>query len=118
VHDLQGVGWKAIKAPHHACPQKGQVSSWHFACNNAGALTCPQVPIALVSLVDKDRQWFKSVQGLQTDNTDRQSSFCAWTLLPEHPEILVVEDATQDARFSQNKLVVGTWHFRAGVYVA
>ncbi len=38
----------------------------------------PQVPIALVSLVDKDRQWFKSVQGLATDHTDRKSSFCAW----------------------------------------
>lgn len=32
----------------------------------------------MVSLVDKDRQWFKSVQGLDTDHTDRKSSFCAW----------------------------------------
>ena len=56
------------------------------------------VPIALVSLVDRERQWFKSVVGLQTDCTDRASSFCAWTLLPQHPEVLVVPDATQDIR--------------------
>jgi len=66
-----------------------------------------KVPIALVSLVDKERQWFKSVQGLATNFTDRKSSFCAWTLLPEHPEVLVVEDATQDARFANNALVTG-----------
>ena len=38
----------------------------------------PQTPIALVSLVDKDRQWFKSVVGLEVRQTDRKSSFCAW----------------------------------------
>eukprot|EP00891_Asterochloris_glomerata_P001527 jgi/Astpho2/1527/Aster-05401 len=65
------------------------------------------VPIALVSLVDRERQWFKSVVGLQTDCTDRASSFCAWTLLPQHPEVLVVPDATQDIRFQDNPLVTG-----------
>lgn len=66
-----------------------------------------KVPIALVSLVDSDRQWFKSVQGLDTDHTNRKSSFCAWTLLPEHPEVLVVRDARLDARFANNALVTG-----------
>lgn len=37
-----------------------------------------QVPICLVSLVDKERQWFKSVQGITATQTDRRSSFCAW----------------------------------------
>ena len=55
-------------------------------------------PIALVSLVDKERQWFKSVQGLEARETDRKSSFCAWTLLPVNPEVLVVEDALEDGR--------------------
>ena len=56
------------------------------------------VPIALVSLVDKDRQWFKSCSGLACQQTDRKSSFCAWTLIPKNPEVLVVPDATEDVR--------------------
>ena len=59
------------------------------------------VPIALVSLVDKDRQWFKSCSGLACQQTDRQSSFCAWTLIPKNPEVLVVPDATEDVRYVQ-----------------
>ncbi|KAG2489421.1 hypothetical protein HYH03_012059 [Edaphochlamys debaryana] len=69
-------------------------------------------PIALVSLVDKDRQWFKSVQGLTVRQTPRSSSFCAWTLLPEHPEVLVVENALEDIRFRNNPLVLGPPHIR------
>jgi GAF domain-containing protein len=66
------------------------------------------VPIALVSLVDADRQWFKSEQGLGgARTTDRASSFCAWTLLPQYPEALVVEDTFLDARFKDNPLVKG-----------
>lgn len=56
------------------------------------------VPIAIVSLVDKERQWFKSCVGLNCSQTDRKSSFCAWTLVPKNPEVLVVPDATEDAR--------------------
>lgn len=56
------------------------------------------VPIAIVSLVDKERQWFKSIQGLDAVQTDRRSSFCAWTLLPMHPEVLIVPDALEDER--------------------
>ncbi|GFR53121.1 hypothetical protein Agub_g15837 [Astrephomene gubernaculifera] len=71
-----------------------------------------KTPIALVSLVDKDRQWFKSVQGLTVNQTDRKSSFCAWTLLPEFPEVLVVENALEDIRFRSNPLVLGPPHIR------
>ncbi|KXZ50686.1 hypothetical protein GPECTOR_15g370 [Gonium pectorale] len=71
-----------------------------------------KTPIALVSLVDKDRQWFKSVQGLPVRETDRKSSFCAWTLLPEFPEVLVVENALEDVRFRNNPLVLGPPHIR------
>ena len=58
-----------------------------------------QVPVCLVSIVDDDHQWFKSNQGLACSSTDRKSSFCAWTLLPQHPELLIVEDALEDARY-------------------
>ncbi len=57
------------------------------------------VPIAIVSLVDKERQWFKSCVGLACNQTDRKSSFCAWTLVPKNPEVLVVPDATEDVRY-------------------
>lgn len=64
------------------------------------------VPIAIVSLVDKERQWFKSCVGLNCSQTDRKSSFCAWTLVPKNPEVLVVLDATEDVRFQANPLVL------------
>ena len=59
-----------------------------------------KVPIAIVSLIDNDRQWFKSCVGLACNQTDRKSSFCAWTLVPKNPEVLVVPDATEDARYA------------------
>jgi diguanylate cyclase (GGDEF)-like protein/PAS domain S-box-containing protein len=74
-----------------------------------------QVPITLVSLVDENRQWFKSKIGLEVCETSRDVAFCAHAL--HVPEILLIEDATQDPRFSDNPLVVGSPHIRfyAGV---
>ncbi|KAK9827983.1 hypothetical protein WJX81_005140 [Elliptochloris bilobata] len=66
-----------------------------------------QVPIAIVSLVDTDRQWFKSIQGLPVCETSRKTSFCAWTLLPACPTVLLVPDARLDERFADNPLVTG-----------
>ncbi len=68
------------------------------------------VPIALVSFVDKERQWFKSCFGADLTQTSREVSFCAHAL--EHRDVLVVEDATQDARFAQNPLVTGEMGIR------
>ena len=62
-------------------------------------------PIALVSLVDEDRQWFKARIGLDFDQTDRDQSFCAHAL--GQATALVVPDATLDVRFADNPLVVG-----------
>jgi GAF domain-containing protein len=63
------------------------------------------VPIALVSMVDTSRQWFKSNGGLGICETSRDISFCAHAILGE--DILYIENATKDERFSDNTAVKG-----------
>ncbi len=63
------------------------------------------VPTVLVSLVDAERQWFKSRTGLDATETSRDVSFCSHAVF--HRDILVVPDATQDPRFVDNPLVTG-----------
>ena len=68
------------------------------------------VPIALVSLVDGTRQWFKSAVGLAVRETSRDVSFCTHAILGS--EVFVVPNATLDSKFSENPLVTGDPNIR------
>jgi PAS domain S-box-containing protein len=71
-----------------------------------------EVPTALITLIDKERQWFKSCFGLGADirETDIEHSFCVYAV--DKRDVLVVEDATEDPRFKDNPFVTGPPHFR------
>lgn len=69
-----------------------------------------QVPIALISLVDTNRQWFKSCIGLGVPETGRDISFCGHAIMQREP--LVIEDTWQDVRFYDNPLVTGAPYIR------
>jgi len=77
------------------------------------------VPIALISLVGEDHQWFKARTGLDATQTSRNTSFCAFTFTPEDPSsstMFVIENAKADPRVVNNPLVTGPPHiiFYAG----
>ncbi|WP_232298973.1 sensor histidine kinase [Granulicella tundricola] len=69
-----------------------------------------ETPISLISLVDSDRQWFKSERGLGAHQTPRSQSFCANTLVDA--QTLIVTDARTDPRFKDNPLVLGDPNIR------
>jgi GAF domain-containing protein len=74
-----------------------------------------ETPIAVISLVDKDRQWFKARIGLGPTETSRDCAFCAYAILEETP--MVIPDALSDNRFADNPLVTSEPYIRlyAGV---
>ena len=68
------------------------------------------VPIALISLIDEDRQWFKAKVGIDVESTDRSISFCQYAIMDEH--VYEVENAIENDTFSKNPLVVDNPNIR------
>jgi GAF domain-containing protein len=68
------------------------------------------VPIALISLIDENRQWFKARVGLEPQETPRSISFCTHAI--RGPDVFVVPDAQADPRFAENPLVTGDPNIR------
>ena len=68
------------------------------------------VPISLITLIDADRQWFKSKVGLEISETPRAQAFCTHAIM--QPQMFEVPDAAEDARFARNPLVTGNPNIR------
>jgi GAF domain-containing protein len=85
----------------------GQEAEFAYITQEAQELF--DVPIAVVSLVDMGRQWFKSIQGLDAQEAPRSCAFCAHVVQRKEQAatVMVVTDATQDVRFKDNPFVTG-----------
>lgn len=87
-------------APEEAFDDLVKLAALFFGCE-----------IALVTLVDEKRQWFKARVGLDVRETPREQAFCAHAIL-DPMNVMVVPDATRDVRFEANPLVTGNPHIR------
>jgi GAF domain-containing protein len=96
--------WVGASASAHAGSERGFDDIVELA-----RLTCA-APVALVSLVASDRQWFKARAGFAPCGTSLDRSVCAHVL--GSPDLLVIPDLTQDSRARENPLVTGEPHLR------
>src|SRR5687768_13172354 len=79
------------------------------AITRLAAYIC-QVPVAFVSFIDTNRQWFKSKVGFEIEQTPRKYAFCRYTILED--QVMEVPDSLQDIRFADNPMVTGKPYIR------
>jgi len=108
--------WRLAALDQYAIAGTSPEAEYDHICQLAAALF--NAPTALVSFVERDRQFFKARVGFEASETSRDSSFCAHALVRD--DVLVVPDALEDSRFRQNPLVTGVpfIRFYAGAPVA
>jgi|GEM_PF-829358 len=99
----------------HSCYLLDTAEEREFSDLTSLAAEVCKAPIALVSLIDTSRQWFKAKEGLNVNETPRDIAFCEFAI--KGAELFVVPDALKDTRFETNPLVSGAPHIRfyAGV---
>ncbi len=68
------------------------------------------MPISTISILDKDREWYKSCQGITNKEGPREIAFCSWALLSK--DVFIVEDTLLDPRFKTNPYVIGKPYIR------
>jgi len=79
------------------------------------AMQAFKVPISTITIIDEQREWYKSCQGLDVKESPREISFCAHAMLAR--DVFIIEDTLKDDRFKDNPMVIGKSHIRfyAGV---
>ncbi|DBA97814.1 TPA: hypothetical protein ACH3X3_012684 [Trebouxia sp. C0006] len=96
--------------------EKLHVPRSHYKADEATRLLAEllEIPLSCVAILGAERQQILSASGVASSQpyTDRKVSFCAWLLVPEQPELLIVEDMMADSRFAPHPLVTGPPHVR------
>src|SRR6187402_2452084 len=108
-HDIDDVEAKRLKALSSYNVLDTLPEKEYDAISRLASYIC-QVPIALITLIDDDRQWIKSKVGIDISETPRADSFCKYTIL--HDEILEISNTLEDERVKDHESVTGEAHIR------
>lgn len=103
MYDLDYEALRLKELNMHGIMDTAQEQDFNEIIDIAAEVT--DCPVALITLLDNKRQWFKANKGMAVNETPIEHSFCQYTILQD--DIFIVEDATKDSRFINNVLVTG-----------